>query len=519
MRISGLASGIDTESMIKELMTAHRKPLEKIYQKKELTNWKIDAYREVNTKLLEYRKSMEDLRLDRVFNTSIASSSNPDIVSAISSGAVTQSSYEITDVTLAQTERAASVKFFTTGFDTNQTLTQLGINSDSTTGKIELTINNQNISLDPTMKLSDALAKISTDANMTVTYSNTEKSFSFTDNNKGSTSKAVISETTSNGSNFLSTLKMFAGEVSANTNTFGNSMTVSSTEGRDKTQASATINGIAYKSDTNSITVDGIQFELKGIQESTSPIYVTLKQDTDKIIDKIKTFVDGYNSLIEDLNGRYSERKNRDFPPLTSEQREAMSEKEVELWDKKAKAGLLGRDPILSKLLTSMRNIMSSPIQGADSSSTSPIDTLKEIGISFSDNYRDNGKLVIDEEKLKTMMAMDITKVAEVFNKSTSTVTDGTATTINNQTKFNESGVADRMYERLEAVMKEITSQALKGSQSVLGKQITSIDTTINAFEDRLSSIENRYWRQFTAMEKAIQQSNSQSAWLMQQLG
>ena len=34
-----------------------------------------------------------------------------------------------------------------------------------------------------------------------------------------------------------------------------------------------------------------------------------------------------------------------------------------------------------------------------------------------------------------------------------------------------------------------------------------------------LISVENRYWKQFTAMEKAIQQMNAQSAWLAQQFG
>ena len=117
------------------------------------------------------------------------------------------------------------------------------------------------------------------------------------------------------------------------------------------------------------------------------------KQDDDKIFEKIKTFVDGYNDLIEDLNEKLSERKNRDFQPLSAEQKEAMSEKEIELWEEKAKAGLLGRDPIISKVLSSMRNAMSAPVEGADGTSASPIDTLEEIGINLSDNWRDHGKL------------------------------------------------------------------------------------------------------------------------------
>lgn len=513
MRISGLASGMDTDSIVKDLMAAHRQPLQRIYQKRELANWKIDAYREVNTKLLEFRKSMEELRLQKPFNSSTVTSSNSNVVEGIATGATsTQSSYEISSVTLAQSERAASVKFFTTGFDTSKTLTELGITPDSVTGKVELVINDQNVSLDPNKKLSDVFSDISTQAGVTVSYSATDKSFTFMDNFKGATSKVKISETTGNGSNFFGTLGLSAGEVSSTTNTFGNTDTVSSVEGSDKTQASATINGLVYKSDTNSITYDGIQFDLKGTLTSTSaPVTLTSKKDDDKIFEKIKTFVDNYNSLIENLNGKLSERKSRQYNPLTNEQKEEMSDKEVELWEGKAKIGLLGRDPMLSKVLNSMRNAMYSPVEGADGTSTNPIDTLREIGINLSGNWEEHGRLEIDEDKLKSMIASDLSKVSEVFNKDS----DST----DRFTKFAQSGVADRVYEQLEATMKEISSQALTGSQSVIGKQLSNFDTRIDSFENRLVKIEDRYWRQFSAMEKAIQQANSQSSWLMQQFG
>ena len=127
-------------------------------------------------------------------------------------------------------------------------------------------------------------------------------------------------------------------------------------------------------------------------------------------------------------------------------------------------------------------------------------------------------KTEIDEDKLKAMIASDSDKVAAVFNKSTDDLAEtDKSNTIESSAKFSQSGVADRVYERLEATMKELSTQALKGSQSVIGKQLTAFDTRIDAFEDRLVGIEDRYWRQFTAMEKAIQQANSQSGWLMQQ--
>lgn len=342
MRISGLASGIDTESMIKELMAAQRKPLEKLNQQKELANWKIDVYREVNTKLLEFRKSMEDLRLNTPFNSSIASSSDPNTVVATSTGGVTTAStYEITSVTLAQTERAASVKFFTgdvvdptTGKLLDPTTTKL-IDIGLVEGE-SLSINDKIFTVGATSTMNDLVAAFANSAEVNVSYSATEKSLSITSKLKDSDASISV---TANAS--FTNLNIKSGAVNNGGDSYaGTDSNISSIQGRDKSQATAIINGIEYRSDTNSITYDGIKFDLKGNLATTStPISVTSKQDNDKIFEKIKTFVDGYNALIEDLNGKLSERKNRNYQPLSAEQKDAMSEKEIELWKKKPKRG------------------------------------------------------------------------------------------------------------------------------------------------------------------------------------
>ena len=198
MRISGLASGIDTESMIKELMTAERKPLEKIYQQKELANWKIDAYREVNTKLLEFRKSMEDLRLEKPFNSSIATSSDPNKVVATSTGGVSaESSYEITSVTLAQSARAASVKFFTGDKIVDPAITEL---TDSTIGLAvgdTLTVNDKTFTVGATSTMNDLVAAFAGLAEVNVSYSATEKSLSITNKVKGLDSSVSVTASAS----------------------------------------------------------------------------------------------------------------------------------------------------------------------------------------------------------------------------------------------------------------------------------------------------------------------------------
>ena len=51
MRIGGLASGMDTESIIRDMMNANRIPLDKITQKKQYLEWQLDDYRSINRNL------------------------------------------------------------------------------------------------------------------------------------------------------------------------------------------------------------------------------------------------------------------------------------------------------------------------------------------------------------------------------------------------------------------------------------------------------------------------------------
>lgn len=134
-------------------------------------------------------------------------------------------------------------------------------------------------------------------------------------------------------------------------------------------------------------------------------------------------------------------------------------------------------------------------------------DQLSEIGIKTSSNYREGGKLVIDEAKLREAIKNDPNAIYKLFTHDSAV--EG------------EQGLARKLRSTIKETITVIEGRAgnaLKTSaQFTLGRNLTSIDSQISRFEDRLIKVEDRYWRQFTAMEKAIQKANSQSAYLMQQ--
>lgn len=135
--------------------------------------------------------------------------------------------------------------------------------------------------------------------------------------------------------------------------------------------------------------------------------------------------------------------------------------------------------------------------------------SLKDIGITSSKDYLENGKLIINEAELKKKINEDPNKVHELFSKDGKTIED--------------QGFARRLRTIVDGSQKIISDKAGKvGSVNdsfTLGRTLKDMNKQIDRFEERMKMVENRLWKQFTAMEQAIQRANAQSAQLMSSLG
>ncbi|WP_338751546.1 flagellar filament capping protein FliD [Bacillus sp. FJAT-52991] len=270
--------------------------------------------------------------------------------------------------------------------------------------------------------------------------------------------------------------------------------------------AKFTINGLETERSSNNFTMNGVTFTLK--QTFTDEVKVNVSNDSEKVFENIVGFVNEYNELIEKIQNKTTENVYRKYQPLTDEEREAMTEKQQELWDEKAKSGLLRRDPILTSALSEMRLDLSAPVKNDNVSSA--YNSLAKIGITTTSNYMEGGKLVIkDEQKLREAIEKDPAAVESLF--------------IANGTDESQKGVIHRLYETTNNAMEKIRVKAgnkhSTNQQYSLGRSLDTMNKQIARFEDRLVQVEQRYWNQFTAMEKAIQRANEQSAYLMNAFG
>jgi flagellar hook-associated protein 2 len=488
LRVSGLASGMNTDEIVTNLVKAQSARLNKMTQTKTLTTWKSDAYRGINTKVAEFRKAMEGLRLQSTFNKQAVTTSDPRV--EVSSAGVSSQ----TDFVISQASPATVAKPAIVSFNSQMASGTSSIGADQT-----FKLNGVDIALTASMTFDQAISKIN--------------EFSATTNVKAANvGGSLVLTSTNSGLSSAINLELLTGTNSLN-------MANKVATGADASVGSVTINGTSIALASNKFTYDGVSFTIKESIPGGSNISVQVGSDTKGIFDSVKTFVDKYNELIADFNGRLTEKRYRDYAPLSDEQKKDMKENDIKLWDEKAKSGLLTNDPTIRSFLTEMRNSFTAIVPGVSAN----INSLKDIGINFSTFYKDNGKLILDEVKLNGVLKTNLEDLKKLFTVKGTGATS-TSTTVTDKNMHDNSGYAFRIYDRLNATVAKLGTLAGSPNSSVdtesyIAKQIKFLDANIGKEQQKISVYEQRLWKQFGAMEKALQQYNSQGAWLSQQLG
>lgn len=504
MRVSGLVSGMDVDSMVDKLMKAERMPLDKMNQDQKTLEWKRDDYRDMN-KLLDGldRSIFDGVFRKSTFSSKTVTSTNESAVSAVASGLKNNTTSRISVSQLAQAASGVSGSIVVgDDFDGHATLSSQKdkFNSADFGSQFKLnvfqsdgTMTSKEIQFDPSKdSLNDILQKIN-DSGLGVTafYDGNANKISIASNHTGENKNgAEISVDEMDGKLFSEVFQFGSADAQGNVTVADNGQ-----------NAKFTLNGLETERTSNTFTVNQVTYTLR--ETTSSPVSITTATDTDAIYESIVDFVDKYNDAIEKINDKIGEERHRDYPPLTDAQRDELSDHEIELWEEKAQSGMLRSDSILSGGLNQMRMDLYGKLEGEDVNED--VDQLSEIGIVTSSDYREQGKLVIqDSEKLRSMIADDPESVSELFNHSGDT----------SETK----GIAGRMRDTIADTMGRIEHKAGNSYATpenyTLGKQMKRNDKQIDDLNQRLDDIEDRYYRQFSRMEQAIQKANQQSSYI-----
>lgn len=503
LRIGGLASGIDTDSIIEDLMRAHRIPVQNLEQDKQILEWQQEDYREINTSLRTFRDTVFNMKLQSTYLAKNASSSNESVLTATAASTAVQGSYTVTVTQLAEGVSVASTGELSdeaSGGTTLKLADQFAGLPATLTFSLTGSEGSMDFSFDTASKtIYDVVAEINdADLGITASYDGTLNRFFL---NTTTTGTDAVINVTADPDKFLS------GDGTGNDNTLKLKLVTGNNTGQDATFNFGDAAGLT--SATNNVTVNGVNLTLKAGGTAT----VTVTNNTDAVFDAIVDFIDKYNTTVETITDKLYEERYSDYKPLTDEQREQLTDDQINQWIKKARSGLLRHDTILSSIYSSIRMTMSATVNVGGyvvNGQTVYSDSLAAIGITTTEDYM-SGTLVINETKLREVVEQDPQGVLDLFTKS--------------DDDYSQKGIALRLYDDINNAMESIIDKAGSDTayslvdNSFIGKEIQDIDERIETLEERLQQMEDRYWRQFTAMEKAIQQMNAQSMWLMQQFG
>ncbi len=292
--------------------------------------------------------------------------------------------------------------------------------------------------------------------------------------------------------------------------------------------ASVIIDGHSLTRSSNTFTVDGITYTLHGespLKAGGAPgervaATISASLDVDGIFENIKKFVEKYNEVIDKINAKLSEKYDRNFYPLTQEEKEQLTEDEVKKWEEKAKTGLLRNDSILQNIVYNLRIALFEKVEGVSLG-------LTDIGITTG-TYSEKGKLKIDEARLREAIANNPDEVANLFAKKSSIDLTADMPSDKRMERYREEGLAFRIFDILEDNIRTVGGKGILLQKAGMPGDRTEFDNMlyheIDEYEDRMYELqrklyerETEYYNRFAAMERVLAQMTAQSNWLLAQ--
>ena len=582
--IYGLSgSGLDIESLVKMGMMNKQNQYDKMYQTQLKQTWVKEAYNTVYTDVKAFKESMSTFKMQSNMSAMQATSSNNDVVSVTANGAAAAMNHKITveqvasnaylmtangkKIERANTSAANSAYLKDVLFSGDATKTTVDgqtsyLVRNGTTGNID-TFKGSDVAISIEVQDSDekdsdgkpvthkveftydqifgdnktlndlATAFSNSGANVQGGYDTVNDSFSLYNKTSGSANKIGLKANNEASVDLLN--KLHLASYDGQTNTLGNEISFTKdtlTEAAVGTNAKATIDGKTYESDTNKLNVANVIYNFNGVSaKNADGTYqastISVSQDTDKIVDNVKKFVETYNTLIDSLNTKYREEKNTDYKPLTKKQESEMTESQINKWNEKAKSGLLYHDNNIYSIISDMREALYTEVDAVDTVLTDArgnkysYNSMSSIGITSSTNQ---GHITLDEEKLKKALTEDPDCVYQLFaSDQDSTYISGSTNknqsdTYTSKSDYLNTGIANRLYNSMTTNIRNLESYAGTSKEtddeSYLGKLITNMNTKMTSFQTLMKSYESKLYKKYDAMEVALSKLGAQLSYI-----
>ena len=263
------------------------------------------------------------------------------------------------------------------------------------------------------------------------------------------------------------------------------------------------LNDVEYTSTSNDFSVNGLSITAlaKTGTKDDEGITITTNNDVQGLYDKVKDFLSQYNEVINDIYAQYNAGSSRGYEPLSEEEKEAMSDKQVEKWEEKIKSSLLRRDTTLGGIINTMTSAMASSFEINGEKYSLASFGIKTLGY-FASSKNENYSYHIDGDEDDTAVSGNSDKLMAAISKDPDSVIE-----------FMKQ-LTDGLYKGLDKKMKATTMRSAYTiyNDKEMASEYSDYTSLIKKWDDRLKSMEDSYFKKFAKMESALstlQQSTS----------
>lgn len=564
IRITGMNSGLDTEALVSELVSAYKQKGTKYEKAQTKISWKQEAWKSLSSKTYSFRTGLDKMRFASGYNLKTTSVSNS------SKASITASNNAVNGTQTLEVKQLAKSGYLTGGkvskadgsaVEAGTTLGDLGLS-----GEGDISVNGKQITVGKTTTVSEFISKLN-DAGVKANFDATNQRIFVSSTASGKDADFTITSLNKNGTTALKQLGLnvaaaaekeyiaYADKTDDELTTLlqkydvdaenadaviadfakqyqnaGDDPTKKSVLANFKTflqehkdnagnynadavriygqDAKIILNGAEFTSNGNTFSVNGLTINALAVTDKDEVLTVTTTTDNQGIYDKIKDFLSDYNDLINTMTKSYNAESSKDYDPLTDDEKDAMSESEIEKWESKGKGGVLRRDSTLSTLMSVMTGAMSKSqtINGKSYSlSTFGIKTLgimnaekNEQNAYHIDGDADDDTSSSNTDKLMAAIIEDPEGVTEFFKK-----------------------ISNDLYDDLGKLMTSTTLRSYGSfyNDKQLETEYKSYTTKISDWDKKVQDIEDSYYKKFAAMEKALASLQSQQSSLSGLLG
>lgn len=512
VRMTGLVSNLDTESIISSLMSVQKLKKTKIENKITKLEWKQEKWKALNTKIYSfYTDSLSKLRMQSSFSTKKVASSDESVATVTASNTAPEGTHTLKVKQLASAQFVTGSQLTTDenskAISTSTKLTDLNM-TEGNTITVGAGTKTKTLEITSSTTVNDFLNTLKS-AGLNASYDTAQKRFFVSSKESGYDN--AFSLTATNASE-LSGLGLST--ITKTDNGDGTTSVSIGSKGSLVAPKDAIYyyNGVQFTGSSNNISINGLSVTLKGTTagldttDTADDEVVTLgvTNDTDAVYDMVKNFITGYNALLKEMNTDYYAETASGYEPLSDDEKEAMSDDEVEKWETKIKDSLLRKDDSLGSLMNVMKTKMSSSIS-VDGKSYS----LSSFGIKTSSDYTEKGLLHIDGNSDDSLVANNTDKLMTALTNDPDTVMEVL------------TGIAGDLYSSMTDSMKSTSMRSALTfyNDKDMKKTLTEYNEDLDDMEDRLQDVEDRYYSQFSAMETALSKLNSQSSYLSNLMG